>query len=166
MSETYPELKRPPTTVFTNVADLQAAIGSEIGVGEWHALDQDRINLFAEATGDFQWIHVDPQRAAAGPFGATVAHGYLTLSLLPMLMAEVFDFDHIVMTINYGLNKVRFPAPARSGTQLRARVSVTDVDPVGTDGKGAQVVLGAAVESDSSDKPVCVAEFVVRVVFG
>jgi acyl dehydratase len=162
VSETYPELKRPPTTVFTNLADLQAAVGSEIGVGEWHALDQERINLFAKATGDFQWIHVDPQRAAAGPFGGPIAHGYLTLSLLPMLMAEVFDFQNSAMTINYGLNKVRFPAPARSGTQLRARVTVRSVEPAGP---GAQVVLGATVESDSSDRPVCVAEFVVRVVF-
>ncbi len=165
MTETYPEMKRPPTTVFTSVAQLQATVGEDIGVGEWHALEQDRIDLFAKATGDFQWIHIDPQRAAGGPFGATIAHGYLTLSLLPMLMSEVFDFDNIVMTINYGLNKVRFPAPARSGTQLRARIAMNGVEPVGDDGKGAQVTLGAAVESDAGDRPVCVAEFVIRVVF-
>lgn len=120
MSETYPELKRPPSIVFTNLAALQKCVRSELGVGEWHVLDQNRIDLFAKATGDFQWIHVDPKRAAAKPFGTTIAHGYLTLSLLPMLMAEVFDFDNVVMTINYGLNKVRFPTPARSGSQVRA----------------------------------------------
>lgn len=162
MSETYPELKRPPTKVFTNLRGLQECVGREVGTGEWHALEQDRIDLFAKATGDFQWIHVDPQRAARGPFGTTIAHGYLTLSLLPMLMAEVFDFDNIVMTINYGLNKVRFPTPARSGSQVRARVSVISVDEAG---EGAQVVMGCAVESNSADKPVCVAEFIVRVVF-
>jgi acyl dehydratase len=163
MSETYPELKRQPSKVFTNLLGLQEYVGQEVGVGEWHQLDQDRIDLFAKATGDFQWIHVNPERAAAGPFGGTIAHGYLTLSLLPMLMAEVFDFDNVVMTINYGLNKVRFPAPARSGSHVRARVSVIAVDEVGD---AAQVVMGCAVESDSAAKPVCVAEFIVRVIFG
>jgi acyl dehydratase len=162
VSETYPESKRSPAVVFGSAAAVVARVGDELGLSEWHAMEQERIDLFARATGDFQWIHVDPVRAGSGPFGATIAHGFLTLSLLPMLMAEVVDFDNVSMTINYGLNKVRFPAPVRSGSQVRARVSVLSVEPVGP---AAQIVLAVTIESDFDAKPVCVAEPVIRAVF-
>ncbi len=111
MSSTYPELKRGPLRVYASAEQLDPDVGTEIGVSEWHTVNQARIDKFAEATGDFQWIHVDPARAADGPHGTTIAHGFLTLSLMPMLMAEVIDFDNAIMTVNYGLNRVPPPRP-------------------------------------------------------
>ena len=104
---------------YAHLADLQPLVGHEIGVSDWLTVDQARIDLFAQATGDHQWIHVDPERAAAGPFGTTVAHGFLTLSLVPQLFATAFDIDDVRMGVNYGLNKVRFPAPVPAGSRLR-----------------------------------------------
>jgi len=134
-------------------------IGKELGPTEWLDVDQDRIDRFADATGDHQWIHVDPERAAAGPFGTTVAHGYLTLSLLPLLMTDALQLTGYSMGINYGVNKVRFPAPVPSGSKLRATFTVQSVEDVPG---GEQGVVLAVVEREGGDKPVCVAELVAR----
>jgi len=134
-------------------------IGTELGPTEWLEVDQDRIDRFADATGDHQWIHVDPERAAEGPFGTTVAHGYLTLSLLPLLMTDALQLTGYSMGINYGVNKVRFPAPVPSGSKLRATFTVQSVEDVPG---GEQGVVLAVVEREGGDKPVCVAELVLR----
>src|ERR1700675_3907609 len=112
---------------FESVADLAAAAGETIGQSDWGTLTQEAVNLFADATGDHQWIHVDPERAAKGPFGTTIAHGYMTLSLLPQLQHGLYTVEGIKMAINYGLNKVRFPAPVPVGSKLRAQTSLVDV---------------------------------------
>jgi acyl dehydratase len=144
---------------FLRLADLQPLVGQEIGVSDWLSVDQRRIDLFAEATEDHQWIHVDPVRAAAGPFGTTVAHGFLTLSLLPPLFASGFQIEGIGMGINYGLNRVRFPAPVRVGSRLRGRFRLVAYEPL--EG-GAQLTVEVTVEIEGSDKPACVAESVSR----
>ena len=162
MTETYPELKRPAGRVFDSAAGLLAAVGEDLGFSEWHAVDQRRIDLFARATSDFQWIHVDPDRARKGPFGGTIAHGYLTLSLVPLLMAEVIDFTNVKMTINYGVDRVRFPAPVPSGSQVRASVLLSSASAVDS---GVQAAFRVTVESDAAPKPVCVADAVIRAAF-
>ena len=134
-------------------------IGKELGPTEWFDVAQDRIDEFAHATDDPQWIHVDPVRAAEGPFGTTIAHGFLTLSLCIPLMAEVLVLDGYRMGINYGVNKVRFPAPVPSGSRIRARFTVQSVEEVAG---GEQGVILATVEREGGDKPVCVAELVLR----
>jgi acyl dehydratase len=145
---------------FASVADLRAAAGTSLGYTDWITVDQERIGAFADATGDHQWIHVDPQRAAAGPFGSTVAHGYLTLSLLPTLVAGRLRVDGAKMGVNYGLNKVRFPAPVPAGSRVRALIELLDVSDVTG---GVQVAAKVTVERDGSDKPVCVAETLSRI---
>jgi acyl dehydratase len=135
-------------------------IGQELGPSEWLEVDQERIDRFADATGDHQWIHVDPERAAEGPFGTTIAHGYLTLSLLPILMKDALDLTGYRMGINYGVNKVRFPSPVPSGSRVRATFTVQSVEEVPG---GEQGVVLAVVEREGDDKPVCVAELVTRV---
>ena len=147
------------TRQFARLADLQALVGQEIGLSDWLAIDQRRIDLFAQATDDHQWIHVDAARAAKGPFGLTVAHGFLTLSLLPPLFASGFSIGGIGMGINYGLNRVRFPAPVRVGSRLRGRFSLLSYEPL--EG-GAQLTVKVTVEMEGSDKPACVAESVTR----
>jgi acyl dehydratase len=144
---------------FPSVASLTDAVGTVLGPGPWAEVDQGRVDLFADATGDHQWIHVDPERAAAGPFGGTIAHGYLTLSLLPVLMKDLYAVDGVRMGINYGLNKVRFPAPVRVGAKVRLTAEIASVEEIAG---GVQVILKSTVESDGGDKPVCVAESVVR----
>jgi acyl dehydratase len=144
---------------FEHLAELQALVGQEIAVSEWVTVDQRRIDRFAEATGDHQWIHVDPVRAAAGPFGATVAHGFLTLSLLPELSASALEIRDTRMGVNYGLNRVRFPAPVPSGSRLRGRFRLLAFEPI--EG-GAQLVMQVTMEREGGDKPVCVAESVAR----
>jgi acyl dehydratase len=144
---------------FAHLADLQAAVGQEIGLSDWLAVDQHRIDLFAQATGDHQWIHTDPVRAAAGPFGATVAHGFLTLSLLPHLFESAFDIADVRMGVNYGLNRVRFMAPVRVGSRLRGRFRLLAYEPLAG---GAQLVTEATLELEGSAKPACVAESVSR----
>ena len=134
-------------------------IGKELGPTEWLEVAQERIDEFAHATDDPQWIHVDPVRAAEGPFGTTIAHGFLTLSLCIPLMAEVLLLDGYRMGINYGVNKVRFPAPVPSGSRIRARFTVQSVEEVAG---GEQGVILATVEREGGDKPVCVAELVLR----
>src|SRR5688572_31124379 len=111
---------------FASIDELRAAVGTEIGQGDWHEIDQDRINRFADATDDHQWIHVDPERAAAGPFGGPIAHGYLTLSLIPGLSAEIFTVKGIRMGVNYGVNKVRFPSPVPVGSRIRSSAELIE----------------------------------------
>lgn len=137
--------------------EIAAAVGEELGVSEWVGISQERIDLFAEATGDRQWIHIDPERAADGPFGSTIAHGYLTLSMLPSLGAQVFAFAGHVARVNYGLNKVRFVAPVKVDSKVRNRVQVLEVKDLD---RGQQVTLQHTVEIQGNDRPACVAETV------
>jgi acyl dehydratase len=145
---------------FDGIEALAAAEGEHLGYSEWVEIDQERVDTFADATGDHQWIHVDPRRAADGPFGGTVAHGYLTLSLVPRFVADVLHIDGLTMRVNYGLNKVRFPAPVRVGSRVRGGVTLVSVTP----GEGARLVLRTLVEIDGEDKPACVAETVTVLV--
>ena len=133
--------------------------GLELGPSEWREVTQERIDAFAAATDDPQWIHVDPERAAAGPFGTTIAHGYLTLALLVPFAYELLPVDDAVLTVNYGLNRVRFPSPVPSGSRVRARFRVDGVEQVTG---GTQVTLAATVEREGSEKPACVAQLVFR----
>ena len=144
--------------ILNNSQEIAEAAGEELGVSEWLAVTQERIDLFADATGDRQWIHVDPERAAEGPFGATVAHGHLTLSLLPFLGAQVYAFAGDVARVNYGLNKVRFVSPVVVGSKIRNRVELLSVEDID---KGQRATLQHTVEIKGSDKPACVAETVV-----
>ncbi len=144
---------------FPSLAALVEAAGQHLGYSDWLEVDQKRVDLFADATGDHQWIHVDPERAAGGPFKGTIAHGFLTLSLVPVLVAGVYRVDEVRMGINYGLNKVRFPAPLRVGSRVRGGVELAEVTQV--EG-GVQVVLRVTVEAEGSPKPCCVAETVTR----
>ena len=143
--------------VLNDRAEIASTAGQELGVSEWVQVSQERIDLFADATGDRQWIHVDPERAAEGPFGATIAHGYLTLSLLPFLGAQVYAFAGDVARVNYGLNKVRFMTPVAVGSKVRNRVSVVDVKEIE---RGQQVTLRHQIEIKGTEKPACVAETV------
>jgi len=142
-----------------HLADLQALVGTELGRSDWMVIDQARIDAFAQATGDHQWIHVDPARAATGPFGATVAHGFLTLSLVPMLGAASFEIDDVHTGINYGLDRVRFPAPVRVGSRVRGVFVLRRFEPLPG---GAQMTIEATIELEGSPKPACVAESVSR----
>jgi acyl dehydratase len=148
-----------PVRHFARLDDLRRLVGQELGVSEWITVEQTRIDRFAEATGDRQWIHVDPVRAAQGPFGTTIAHGFLTLALMPELVATGFAIDDVRMGVNYGLNRVRFPAPVPAGSQVRARFKLLSFEPI--EG-GAQLVIEATLARDAQHKPVCVAEQVVR----
>ena len=143
--------------VFANLEELAAAKDEHLGHGGWHEITQAEINLFADATGDHQWIHVDLEKAAAGPFGAPVAHGYLTLSLIPMLVRDVYTVQGLKMGVNYGLNKVRFPSPVVVGSRVRAGVELVEVTAAA---QGSQSVARVTVEIDGNPKPACVAETV------
>jgi len=144
---------------FAKLEDLRSLVGETVGTSEWIVVDQPRIDQFAQATGDHQWIHVDPVRAAAGPFGATIAHGFLTLSLLPLMGETAFDIADVRMGVNYGLNRVRFPNPVREGSRVRGHFKLLAWEPL--DG-GAQLVTEVTVELEGADKPACVAETVSR----
>ncbi len=147
------------TTVFESPDELSGAVGAHLGYSEWVTIDQERVDLFADATGDHQWIHLDAERAAAGPFGATIAHGYLTLSLTVMFMPELIQVKGISMGINYGTNKVRFPAPLLVGSMVRAGAEILEVTEVAG---GYQTVMKITIEVEGSDRPVCVVESVSR----
>jgi acyl dehydratase len=147
------------TKHFASLSDLRAVVGQEIAVSDWVAIEQSRIDAFAQATGDHQWIHTDPVRAASGPFGATVAHGFLTLSLIPQLSEQAWAIDDVRMGVNYGLNRVRFTAPVRVGSRLRGRFKLLGYEPL--DG-GAQLNMEVLVEIEGSNKPACVAEALSR----
>jgi len=145
---------------FQSVADLAAAQGQAIGQSDWVTITQEDVNLFADATGDHQWIHVDPERAAKGPFGKTIAHGFMTLALLPRLQHEMYTVNGIKLAVNYGLNKVRFPAPVPVGSKVRAQSSLVGVDDLGNG--AVQATVSTTVEIEGSAKPACVAESIVR----
>lgn len=146
-------------TTYPHLADLAALVGRPLGSSDWVAIDQERINRFAEATGDHQWIHVDVERAKAGPFGAPIAHGFLTLSLLPMLFESGFGVADVRMGVNYGLNRVRFVNPVKVGSRLRAHFKLLSYEPL--EG-GAQLTVEATIEIEGQAKPACVAESVSR----
>lgn len=141
------------------IGELDSRVGQEVAVSPWVEILQDRIDEFAKATGDFQWIHVDPERAKQSPFGSTIAHGFLTLSLLPMLTESAFTLTDRKMGINYGLNKVRFTSPVPAGSRIRGRFTLTKLDPL--DG-GVQTTWSVVIEREGSDKPVMVAETLSR----
>lgn len=144
---------------FANLSELSDAVGQELGSSSWITIEQSRIDQFAEATGDHQWIHVDPERAAAGPFGATIAHGYLTLSLIPMLTWEIYEVHGISGALNYGLDKVRFPTPVPVGSRVRATAELTAFDAVPG---GGQAIVTTTIEIEGGSKPACVAATIVR----
>jgi len=147
-------------TVFAQVSDLDAAVGTDLGFSEWIEITQDRIDLFADATSDHQWIHVDPDRAASGPFGTTIAHGYLTLALAVPLMQQFFRVESAQMGINYGSNKVRFISPVPVGSRVRAKGLLAAVEDFGN---GRQVTIDLTFEIEGSEKPACVAQVISRV---
>jgi acyl dehydratase len=146
--------------VFERLADLKALVGQELTTSDWFPITQERIDKFAEATGDHQWIHVDPERAAKGPFSATIAHGFLTLSMLPQFLESSVDIRDVKMGVNYGLNRVRFTSPVPVGSELRARIKLLGFDAL-PDG-GVQMTTEVTIERKGSDKPVCVAETISR----
>ena len=145
---------------FQTLAELAACVGQEVAVSDWLTVTQAQVNLFAEATGDHQWIHVNPEKAAAGPFGAPIAHGFLTLSLIPKFFESSLDIVGSRMGVNYGLNKVRFTAPVPVGSRLRARMKLLASEPI--DNSGVQMTWEVLVEREGSAKPVCIAESLVR----
>ena len=145
---------------FQTLSGVTACIGQEVATSDWITITQQQINLFAEATGDHQWIHVDPEKAAAGPFGGTIAHGFLTLSLIPKFFESSFEILDSRMGVNYGLNKVRFMAPVPVGSRLRARMKLLAAEPI--EQSGLQMTWEVTVEREGSAKPVCVAESLLR----
>ncbi|MEU6829394.1 MaoC family dehydratase [Nocardia beijingensis] len=146
--------------IIETLAELPSLVGCDLGTSKWHEITQEQVDLFADATGDRQWIHVDPARAAAeSPFGGTIAHGYLTVSLLGVLLGDILVTDNMSMAINYGINRVRFPAPLPVGSRVRLAATMHSVEAI--DG-GAQIVVALTVECDRAHKPVCVAEAVYR----
>jgi acyl dehydratase len=142
-----------------SLADLPGMIGKHLGHSDWHTIDQEQINRFADATGDHQWIHVDVERAKSGPFGTTIGHGYLTLSLVPIFVFQLLKVEGAKLVVNYGLNKVRFPAPVPAGSRVRMGAEIAGVEPVGG---GVQVTLSATFEIEGQAKPACVAEILFR----
>jgi acyl dehydratase len=145
--------------VTVKLDELPSHVGQHLGVGPWHEVTQEQVGLFADATGDHQWIHLDAERAKTGPFGGTIAHGFLTLSLAPVLVQEVVEVADASVVINYGLNKVRFPAPVPVGSRVRADVSCAAVDDVPG---GKQAAYTVTFEREGGSKPVCVAELLLR----
>ncbi|MDG5978371.1 MaoC-like protein dehydratase [Hydrogenophaga taeniospiralis CCUG 15921] len=145
---------------FETLADLAACVGQEVALSDWVTITQERVNQFAQATGDHQWIHVDVEKAKQGPFGGTIAHGFLTLSLLPVFLESAFVVRQSGMGLNYGLNRVRFTAPVPVGSRLRARLTLLAAEPI--EHQGLQLTWSVVVERDGADKPVCVAESLVR----
>jgi acyl dehydratase len=148
------------TTNVAGVAELTALTGRHLGYSEWREVTQEQINTFADATDDHQWIHVDAERAAAGPFGTTIAHGFLTLSLLVPMWSEILHFEGVRLGINYGLNKVRFPSPVPVGSRVRAGATLVSVETV-ADGS-LQIVVDFVIEREGSEKPCCIAQGLYR----
>ena len=145
--------------VFEGLEQLEAELGRHVGYSDWMEITQDRIDAFADATGDHQWIHVDPERAAEGPFGTTIAHGYLTLSLVPLLLPQVLSVEGVAFGLNYGCNRVRFPAPVPSGSAVRLGAVLASADEVAG---GVQVILDVEIAVQDAAKPSCAAEVVLR----
>ena len=148
---------------LTGLDEVTARAGQELGVSDWHPVTQEDINTFADVTGDHQFIHVDVERAKQTPFGGTIAHGYYTLSLAPVLQAEIFALDGFAFAVNYGLNRVRFPAPLPIGSNVRMRATLASVQEISG---GAQLTTELTFEREGAEKPVCVAETLVRVYTG
>lgn len=148
---------------FESVSGVLAAVGLSLGTTDWIVIDQARIDTFASASGDHQWIHVDPERAKSGPFGACVAHGYLTLSLANLFLPQLVQYERLKMGVNYGCDKVRFPAPVRAGSRIRGRGEVIQAEPL--KGDGVQVTVRITVEIDGTDKPGCVVDTISRLYF-
>ncbi len=140
---------------FASLEEFVAAKGESLGFSDWHKITQEQVNAFADATGDHQWIHVDLERAASGPFGGTIAHGYLTVSLLPILSMEIFRIENLTMGINYGLDRVRFPSPVLTGSSIRAEATLTDVKQTHL---GSLASIRMRVEIDGQEKAACVAD--------
>jgi acyl dehydratase len=145
--------------IFQSIAELEGAQGTELGASDWLAVKQEQIDLFADATGDQQWIHVDPERAKDGPFGGTIAHGFLTLSLLPVFLNALYRVDGVAMAVNVGLNKVRFVNPVRVGSRVRGSAVIGEVTPL--DG-AVQAIFHTMIEIEGADKPAAVVESIVR----
>ena len=145
---------------FENLSELKSLVGQEVAVSDWLTITQEQVNQFAQATGDHQWIHVDVERASAGPFGAPIAHGFLTLSLLPKFFQSAMEIRNTRMGVNYGLNKVRFTSPVPVGSRLRGRMKLLACEPIDND--GMQMTWLVSVEREGSDKPACVAESLTR----
>ena len=146
-------------TVFANPDAVLAAVGQHLGFTDWITVDQDRINRFADATGDHQWIHVDVERAQAGPFGGPIAHGYLTLALTNLFLPQLVSVENLSMGINYGVNKVRFPTPVRAGSRIRGGAEIAACEEVPG---GVQAIIKITVEIEGSAKPACIVEWLVR----
>lgn len=146
-------------TVFNGIEEISAAAGKELGTTDWLTIDQARINTFADATGDHQWIHVDPERAKTGPFGATIAHGYLTMSLSNYFLPQIVEVRGVSMGINYGVDKVRFPNPVRVGSRVRGRAQLATVEPIKG---GVQAKLIITIDIEGQEKPACVIESLTR----
>jgi acyl dehydratase len=147
--------------VFNGIDELEKVVGEHLGHSDWHTVTQEKVDQFADATGDHQWIHVDTEKAKAGPFGGTIAHGYMTLSLIPMLNAQIYRIDGLSMGINYGANKVRFPAPVPVGSRVRAGAELVELN---STPQGAQAVIRTTIEVEDGEKPACVADTVVVLV--
>jgi acyl dehydratase len=145
---------------FQNLGELASLVGQEVALSDWLTVTQEQVNLFAQATGDHQWIHVDVERAKAGPFGAPIAHGFLTLSLLPRFFESSMEVRNSGLGVNYGLNKVRFTSPVPVGSRLRARMKLMACE--GIENNGYQMTWLVTVEREGSEKPVCVAESLTR----
>ena len=148
---------------LNGIDDIKARIGQELGVGDWQDVTQDDIDAFADVTGDHQWIHVDPERAKQTPFGGTIAHGYYTLSLIPQFAYTMYTIEGFAFALNYGLNKVRFPAPLPVGSKVRMRAAIASVEDIPG---GIQMATTCTFEREGGEKPVCVAETVVRLYSG
>jgi acyl dehydratase len=149
-------------TVFDSPAQLLENVGKQLGASDWLEIDQERIDLFADATGDHQWIHVDPERAAQGPFGSTIAHGYLTLSLVNLFLPQIVEVRGISMGVNYGSNRLRFPAPVPVGSRIRGTAELVEAEEV--KGGAIQAVIRVTVEVEGSDRPACVVDTISRYV--
>jgi acyl dehydratase len=145
--------------IFQSIGEFAGAAGTDLGMSDWLEIDQSRIDRFADATGDHQWIHVDPEAAAAGPFGRTIAHGFLTLSLLPAFWHELYAVEGAAMAVNYGLGKVRFLSPVPSGSKIRASARIVETTRLNT---AVQGTLSTTIELEGSDKPAAVVESIVR----
>lgn len=145
------------TAIYESLEAFRGAVGTELGTSDWHTITQEQINKFADATGDHQWIHVDLDKAKNGPFGTTIAHGYLTLSLLPMLSEEIYEVQGLKMGVNYGANKVRFPAPVPVDSRVRATAQLIEVNEISI---GTQATIKFTIEREGGEKPVCIAEVI------
>lgn len=154
------------TTIFTSADELLAATGRDLGVTDWVEIAQDRVNLFADATGDHQWIHVDPERARQGPFGGCIAHGYLTLALVNLFLPQLIRVDNLRMGVNVGCDRVRFPAPVKVGARIRGRGEVMRVERIGEGAKESiQSTVRVSIDIEGSDRPGCVVDTISRYTF-